>query len=507
MSNSDTWRPQPTSVNGTHEPGDERPADHDEGGRDATAPLDAGSTHEQGSSGPGQDAEGGWLSDGPHWAGQGGSHWGDAAPASRGQGGAGGGWSGAGPGGGPPTPAPGAPGPMPGSPTGIMTEQRSWSSGASAPPWGEADTRPIPDPSGAGPSWGGPVPGSERPPRRNLSRLLAAVLAVILLLGVGYGVGQLRDRGSGGASVSGASPGTPVAVAPSQIKSGDEPVAAVAKALLPTVVQLETDQGLGSGVIYDKNGYILTAAHVVEGASQVTVRLADGTKLSGRVLGTDSGTDIGVVKVDRNDLQPAALALKVPLEVGQTAVAIGSPFGLEGSVTSGVVSAVNRSLPTQDGAVFEVLQTDAPINPGNSGGALADRQGRVIGINDSIRSESGGNEGVGFAIPIDIAAASAARIVQGKSAESGYLGVSGTDPTLGQAGALVNEVVNGSPASKAGLQVGDLVVSVNGKQVQSMDDLAAQIRILGPGQEVQLGVVRDGKQQTITATLTNRPNE
>jgi S1-C subfamily serine protease len=296
-------------------------------------------------------------------------------------------------------------------------------------------------------------------------------------------------------------------VAPSQIKSGEEPVAAVAKALLPTVVQLETDQGLGSGVIYDKNGYILTAAHVVEGASQVTVRLADGTKLSGRVLGTDSGTDIGVVKVDRNDLQPAALALKVPLEVGQTAVAIGSPFGLEGSVTSGVVSAVNRSLPTQDGAVFEVLQTDAPINPGNSGGALADRQGRVIGINDSIRSESGGNEGVGFAIPIDIAAASAARIVQGKSAESGYLGVSGTDPTLGQAGALVNEVVDGGPASKAGLQVGDLVVSVNGKQVQSMDDLAAQIRILGPGQKVELGIVRDGKQQTITATLTNRPNE
>jgi S1-C subfamily serine protease len=397
---------------------------------------------------------------------------------------------------------------VPGSATGIITEQRSWSSGASAPPWGEADTRPIPDPSGTGPSWGGPAPGGGgHRPRRNLSRLLAAVLAVVLLLGVGYGVGHLRDRGSGGASVSGASPGTPVAVAPSQIKSGDEPVAAVAKALLPTVVQLETDQGLGSGVIYDKNGYILTAAHVVEGASQVTVRLADGTKLSGRVLGTDSGTDIGVVKVDRNDLQPAALALKVPLEVGQTAVAIGSPFGLEGSVTSGVVSAVNRSLPTQDGAVFEVLQTDAPINPGNSGGALADRQGRVIGINDSIRSESGGNEGVGFAIPIDIAAASAARIVQGKSAESGYLGVSGTDPTLGQAGALVNEVVDGGPASKAGLQVGDLVVSVNGKQVQSMDDLAAQIRILGPGQKVELGIVRDGKQQTITATLTNRPNE
>jgi putative serine protease PepD len=336
--------------------------------------------------------------------------------------------------------------------------------------------------------------------------MVAAVLAVVLLIGAGYGLGQLRDRSN--ASASGNAPGTPVAVNSSQIKGGDEPVASVAKALLPTVVQLETDQGLGSGVIYDKNGFILTAAHVVEGANQVTVRLADGTKLSGRVLGTDDGTDIGVVKVDRNNLQPAALALKVQLQVGQMAVAIGSPFGLEGSVTSGVVSAVNRSLPAQDnGSVLEVLQTDAPINPGNSGGALADREARVIGINDSIRSESGGNEGIGFAIPIDIAAASAARIVNGQSTASGYLGVSGADPTLGRAGALINEVVSGGPAAKAGLQVGDLITSVNGKPVQSMDDLAAQIRLLGAGQKVQLGVVRGGQQQTITATLTKRPNE
>jgi S1-C subfamily serine protease len=339
---------------------------------------------------------------------------------------------------------------------------------------------------------------------------VAGALAVVLLIGAGFGLGQLRDRGSSNAAATGGA-GIPVTVAPSQIQAGTEPIAAVAKALLPSVVQIETGQGLGSGVIYDKNGYILTAAHVVEGAGdQVTVRLADGTKLTGRVVGTDAGTDIGVVKVDRNNVQPAALALKVQLQVGQTAVAIGSPFGLEGSVTSGVVSAVNRSLPAGrggSGSVFEVIQTDAPINPGNSGGALADRQGRVIGINDSIQSESGGNEGVGFAVPIDIAAASATRIVQGKSTASGYLGVGGTDPTLGRAGALINEVVSGSPAEKAGLQVGDLVVAVNGKQVQSMDDLAAQVRLLGPGQRATLTVVRGGKEQTVTATLTNRPNE
>jgi VCBS repeat-containing protein len=214
-----------------------------------------------------------------------------------------------------------------------------------------------------------------------------------------------------------------------------------------------------------------------------------------------------VVKVDRSNLQPAALALKVPLQVGQIAVAIGSPFGLEGSVTSGVVSAKNRSLPTQGGSVLQVIQTDAPINPGNSGGALADREGRVIGINDSIRSESGGNEGVGFAIPIDVAAASAAGIVQGKTSQTGYLGISGTDPTLGQPGALVNQVQQGGPASKAGLQVGDLITSVNGQKVQSMDDLAAHVQGLGAGQKVTLGIVRDGRQQAITATLTNRPNE
>jgi putative serine protease PepD len=472
MSNSDMWRSGSTPDNGTNRPSDEQPPEHDDVAGDATTPPDA------------NQANTGW-----------------------GQGGAGSGWSVAGPGGGPFAPAPGAPGPTPG-PTTMTEPQGPWASGGTAPPWAPAETRPIPDPSGSGPSWGGsPSGGGQPPPRRGSSRLVAAVLAVVLLLGAGYGLGQLRDRSSSNVRASGSGAGIPVSVTPSQIKGGDEPVASVAKALLPAVVQLETSGGLGSGVIYDKTGFILTAAHVVEGADQVTVRLADGTKLSGRVVGTDSGTDIGVVKVDRTNLQPAALALKVPLQVGQTAVAIGSPFGLEGSVTSGVVSAVNRSLPTQDGAVFEVLQTDAPINPGNSGGALADREGRVIGINDSIRSESGGNEGVGFAIPIDVAAASAARIVQGKTAQTGYLGVNGTDPTLGQPGALVNQVVQGGPASKAGLQVGDLITSVNGQKVQGMDDLAAQVRVLGAGQKVTLGVVRDGKQQTITATLTNRPNE
>ncbi len=507
MSDADYRKPtgSSTSVGGANgPPSSGQPPTPSDSEDEATTPLGASATPNE----PGQDQEGDRASQGQDadraWQGLGVGRdsereagW--SSVSSWGPGGTGASWEGAGSGGGPADPAGGAPGPA-----------SAWGAPSTAPPWSQDETRPIPEPSGAGPGWGTPPPGSgQRPPGgRRTSRLVAGALAVLLLIGAGFGLGQLRDRGSNASAAAPGGAGIPVAVTPSRINAGEEPVAAVAKALLPSVVQIETGQGLGSGVIYDQRGYILTAAHVVDQAGgQITVRLADGTKLSARLLGTDEGTDIAVLKVDRNDLKPAALARNVALQVGQMAVAIGSPFGLEGSVTSGVVSAVNRSLPANGGNVFEVIQTDAPINPGNSGGALADRQGRVIGINDSIQSESGGNEGVGFAVPIDIAAASATRIVQGKSTQTGYLGVGGTDPTLGRAGALINEVVPGGPADKAGLQVGDLVVSVNGKQVQGMDDLAAQVRLLGAGQRAQLTVVRDGKEQTVTATLTNRPNE
>jgi putative serine protease PepD len=329
-----------------------------------------------------------------------------------------------------------------------------------------------------------------------------------VLLAGGYGIGQVLDRNSVSATPAGA--GIPTRAISAPIQAGDEPVAAVAKALLPTVVELtvETQQGdgLGSGVIYDKNGYILTAAHVVQGADQVTVRLADGTRLRGEVLGTDQANDVGVVKVDRGNLPAAPLAVDVPLQVGQLAVAIGSPFRLEGSVTAGIVSATSRIL--QDGqSGREVIQTDAPINPGNSGGVLADREGRVIGINSAIRSDgaSNGNIGIGFAVPIDIAARSAAAIVENKPLQTGFLGVSSGDPTSGRGGALIQEVTSGSPAAKAGLQVGDLVVELDGQAVTSKDDLVGRIRDHQPGDRVTLKLVRDGKEQTVTATLADRP--
>jgi putative serine protease PepD len=363
----------------------------------------------------------------------------------------------------------------------------------------------------AGPAWGERSPGADGGGRRP-ARLLAALgLATILLAG-GYGIGQALDRNpSSSAGIPAPAASSPAVSAP--VKGGAEPVAAVAAALMPSIVEIRTGSGLGSGFIYDKNGYIMTAAHVVQGGDQVQVRLADGAQLSGRVLGTDRINDVAVVKVDRSNLPTAPLALGVRLQVGQMAVAIGSPFGLDQTVTAGVVSATSRAIGGQTGngraTVREVIQTDAPINPGNSGGALADRQGRIIGINDAIASDNGNNNGVGFAVPIDIAARSAAAIVRGEPIRTAYLGVSfgeSATSTGSQGGALVEQVVPGGPADKAGLEVGDRITALDGQAVKDNEDLAARIRALAPGRKVEVKVVRNGQEQTVTATLAENPN-
>ncbi|HEU5150957.1 MAG TPA: trypsin-like peptidase domain-containing protein [Iamia sp.] len=284
-----------------------------------------------------------------------------------------------------------------------------------------------------------------------------------------------------------------------------EPVAAVAEALSPAVVQLETQTGLGSGFVYDaEEGLIMTAAHVVTGTQQVAVRLADGRTLEGEVVGADDGSDIAVVRVEADGLTAASLALDDPAEVGQLAVAIGSPFGLDQTVTSGVVSAVGRSVQTPGGAV-PMIQTDAPINPGNSGGALADRSGRVIGVNDQIASESGGNVGVGFAVPIETAKAVADRLVEGLPITNGYLGVSAADATGEVAGAQVVQVEPGSPGDEAGIEAGDVVTSLDGDAIASSADLVAAVRSREPGTEVTLGVDRQGTEVEVTLTLGEAP--
>jgi putative serine protease PepD len=354
------------------------------------------------------------------------------------------------------------------------------------------------------PAWGTRTPDAGSPGRRP-PRWLAGVLAGVVLLGAGFGISQALDRDNSEPAGAGIPTAGQAPVAAASIPSGEEPAAAVAKALLPTVVEIRHDSGVGSGFIYDKNGYIMTAAHVVDGVDEVEIRLYDGTKLKGKVVGTDDLNDVGVVKVDRTGLAAAPLAVGQDVQVGQLAIAIGSPFGLNETVTAGIISSTDRVL--DDGR--EVIQTDAPINPGNSGGVLADRRGRVIGINSAIRPASdgsNGNVGIGFAVPIDLAAKSAEAIVQGKPIQTGYLGVTPSLTTAGgQNGALIQEVAPNSPAAKAGLRPGDLVTTIDGKAVENYSEMVASIRSHQPGDKVTLGVTRGGNETTITATLTQRP--
>ncbi len=298
--------------------------------------------------------------------------------------------------------------------------------------------------------------------------------------------------------------------APSPILPGEgaaEPVAAVARAVAPAVVLIQNELGQGSGIIYDQSGLILTNAHVVGQFTEVQVTLASGVRVPGQVLGADQLTDVAVVSIDTDfEFGVSILAPESSVEVGQLAVAIGSPFGLEQTVTSGVVSAKGRVLEnqTEDGrlSVVAMIQTDAPINPGNSGGALADRQGRVIGMNTSIRTDgSGGNIGVGFAVPAETAKLIADRIIAGEPLEQGFLGINGGTPFIGEPGVVVGEVTVGSGADSAGLQSGDLIVGFNGTAIKGMSDLAAAVRLQPPNATVIVDFVRDGQPQAVEVTL------
>jgi len=292
---------------------------------------------------------------------------------------------------------------------------------------------------------------------------------------------------------------------------GVEPVTAVARALSPSVVLINTGVGQGSGIIWDaENGYIVTNDHVVGNANTVSVLFDDGVQVSGVVVGGDAARDIAVVQVDPVglDLVEAVFAATETVEVGQLAVAIGSPFGLDQTVTAGIVSAVNRinqfggSDPSNPVAV-EMIQTDAPINPGNSGGALANKDSHVIGMNTSIRTDgvTTANVGVGFAVPSDTILIIAQRIVNGESLELGFLGINGATPTDGTLGALVSLVVEASPADVAGLEVGDLIIEVDGEVVSTMEQLAADFKFFRPGDEIEIDILREGRRITLQVTV------
>jgi serine protease Do len=320
---------------------------------------------------------------------------------------------------------------------------------------------------------------------------------VLGLFGGGFGVRSLF-RDSGTTVVNGVSQSSRPVVT---IDPGQEPVAAVALTVSPSVVQIDTTQGLGSGVVYDSSGLIMTNAHVVGNETSVTVRTADGKSVRGQVLGADTGTDIAVVKVVGLSAPAATLATAKPM-VGQITVAVGSPFGLSQSVTSGIVSAVNRPVDNDKGVVVNMIQTDASINPGNSGGALADRAGQIMGINTAIFSQTGENNGIGFAIPIATAKNAADKLVSGQSVAKAGLGLSGPSTTPnGASGAYVKSVTPDGAADLAGIMPGDLIVAVDDTPIHVFDELRGTISAYNPGDTAVITIERDGQRSQVTVTL------
>jgi S1-C subfamily serine protease len=291
----------------------------------------------------------------------------------------------------------------------------------------------------------------------------------------------------------------------------------------------------GSGILMDDQGHVLTNAHVVDNASSVTVKFGDGDALDAKVLGVDDSTDVAVLAVDpsRVDAQPLQLGDSSQVKVGDPAVAIGNPYGLDRTVTSGIISALQRQIDAPNGfTISDVIQTDAAINPGNSGGPLIDGQGRVIGINSQIATGTGssGSVGIGFAVPINTAKDVASQIIDGGSVQHAYLGIEGADltPEIADAlnlpvdqGALVQKVTPNGPADDAGLQGGgnatvsiggakvraggDVITAVDGQSISGMDDLISAVNEKDPGDTVTLDVLRDGSKTQVDVKLGDRP--
>jgi serine protease Do len=281
--------------------------------------------------------------------------------------------------------------------------------------------------------------------------------------------------------------------------------------------QTEREYSLGSGVIVNPNGYILTNNHVVSGASDVEVFTRDRKKFKAKVIGTDSRTDIAVLRVDASGLPTLTLADSSQLKVGDVVFAIGDPFGIGETATMGIVSATGRGLGGAIEHYEDFIQTDAAINPGNSGGALIDLRGNVVGINTAIISGgSGGNEGIGFAIPINMARNVMDQIVEHGKVIRGYLGVTiqAVDPDMAKVfglshggGALVGDVSPNGPAARAGIERGDIVLELNGQSVNGPDDLSVRVSEMAPGSVAHLKVFRNGQTRDMDVTLGEYPEK
>ena len=277
--------------------------------------------------------------------------------------------------------------------------------------------------------------------------------------------------------------------------------------------QQKAEQGMGSGVIVSKNGYILTNAHVVQGASNIEVALSDGRTTQARIIGTDPGSDLAVLKVNMKNLHPIPIGNSDNLRVGDVVLAIGNPFGLNQTVTQGIVSATGRqSLGINQFENF--IQTDAAINPGNSGGALVTAKGKLIGINSVIYSQSGGNNGIGFAVPINLAENIMHQLINKGKVSRGWLGVQIQNIDLKRArnfgykyngGVGVVSVMPDSPASKYGIERGDIVLSLNGKSVKNSAAFFKRVASIKPTQTARFVVLRNGREKNVNVKIGERP--
>ena len=300
-----------------------------------------------------------------------------------------------------------------------------------------------------------------------------------------------------------------------------EPVVAVADTVSRSVVIVRSETGQGSGIALDDRRRVVTNAHVLGDSDTLQVLLPSGRMVGAKVIGSDIRRDVAVIELDDTDnsLTPAVFASSQNLRVGQLAVAVGSPFELNQTVTAGIVSAIGRVEPSYgceiagamsaECAGVAMIQTDAPINPGNSGGPLADRNGHVIGMNTSIRTEGflSANVGVGFAIPSDTVLLVAERLVSGEPIGTAFLGILGETPTDGRAGALLLEVQESSPAHKAGLKVGDLIVRVDRRPILNMQALRADIQLRLPDDKVILEYIRGEKNAEAIVSLASLDDE
>jgi putative serine protease PepD len=347
--------------------------------------------------------------------------------------------------------------------------------------------------------------------RSNFLAALFGALVVALPLG-GLAIGGAFDSGDNVALAPPVTTPTPAAPPVAPARSATD-VSALYERVSPGVVSVETRSGAGgatgSGFVLDGDGYILTNDHVVDGAASVRVRFREGGAISARLVGVDQSTDLALLKIDPGSagrkLTPLALGASSALKVGQPAIAIGSPYRLQGTLTTGVISAIGRSITAPNNfPIDNAVQTDAAINPGNSGGPLLDGSGRVIGVNAQIATSTGANDGVGFAIPIDTAKQVLPQLKRGRRITRPYLGVSTGDADTGT-GAVVGQVVAGGPADHAGVRPGDRIVAIDSRTISRSTDVAPAIIARRPGDEVRVRVRRGGSERTLTVRLGTRP--